>query len=171
MIWYAIIHYNRDWGISRARILMFFCAAFARMHRPRKSQQYRLAIPQWKITAYANLGKFTKICEADESAQKLRRKISKSWLAKFPRPAGAGGPGRPGAGRSGACGVGAGGLCLTSGTVVVWQVTSRGASVWVLVQSTLTSRSPPNSARGAGAAARAGAGPGSGGATCLTLLA
>ena len=44
-------------GISRARILIFFRAVFARIRRLRKSLQYSLAILQGKLTVSANLRK------------------------------------------------------------------------------------------------------------------
>ena len=62
-------------GISRARILMLFCAVFAWTHRLRKSLQHMLAILQGK-TYYPQI--------SAKLPQDLRRQMSKSWLAKFP---------------------------------------------------------------------------------------
>ena len=42
-------------GISRARMLMFFCAVFARIRHLRKSPQYLSAILKGKRTFHANL--------------------------------------------------------------------------------------------------------------------
>ena len=50
-----------------------FLRCFARIRRLRKSPQYVLVILQWKMTVSAKL------------PQNLRRRITKSWLAKFPR--------------------------------------------------------------------------------------
>ena len=47
---------SRNWGISRARILILVCAVFARIRRLRKSPQYLLIILQGKMTASTNLG-------------------------------------------------------------------------------------------------------------------
>ena len=66
---------NTRQGISRAEILMFFCADLALIRCLRKSPQYLLVMLQRTRTVSANLRK--------TSTTNTQNNI-KSWLAKFP---------------------------------------------------------------------------------------
>ena len=66
------------WKTSRARILTFLCAVFARIRRLRESLQYLLVILQGKMTVSANLR------DSPQNFQKNCAEEFKSWLAKLP---------------------------------------------------------------------------------------
>ena len=73
-----VIIYIYIWKTSRARILTFLCAVFARIRRLRESLQYLLVILQGKMTVSANLR------DSPQNFQKNCAEEFKSWLAKLP---------------------------------------------------------------------------------------
>ena len=69
-------------GVSQARSLTFVLRAFCGSFAENCGELRRLSFPNVKWPT-----RIAEICGDDESAQKLRRQISKSWLVKFPKPA------------------------------------------------------------------------------------
>ena len=76
---YIYIYIYTHTSLSRAGILIFVCAVFARILRLRKSPQYLSASLNGGNDSLRRYPQFSA-----KLPKQLRRQISKSWLAKFP---------------------------------------------------------------------------------------